>query len=199
MYVRLTMAEGISDADKAAALLGDNVAPALREQKGFVNLNASHNPETGAFGAISTWESLADLEASARTADGQRQDFIAAIGGRIAGVATYELAVIDVASTPPGPGAAVVIVRGSMDPAIVDANLEFFKANVLTAAQQASGYRALRNMVDRQKGEFVVGAVFADRIAAQGWIDSSAQRRGEAESRGVQLETPELRNLIYAS
>lgn len=199
MHVRMTMAEGITDRDKTAALLGDNVLPALRDQRGFVGLNASLDPATGSFTAISLWETEADLQASAAAADTQRNDFAAAIGGRITEVRGYELAVMDVATTPPGPGSFVVIVRGSMDPANVEANLEFFKANVLPAAQAADGYRAVRNMVDRQKGETAVGIVFADRSSADAWVKGSAERRGQAQSRGIELGTPTVREVIFTS
>ena len=198
MYVRMTRAEGITDPDKTAAMLGDNVVPALREQKGYLGLNASIDRQTGVLGVISTWESAADMEASAATADTQRQDFIAAMGGRITDVRTYELAVLDMAG-PPGAGAVVVIVTASMDPASVDANLEFFKTNVLPGTQQAPGYRALRNMVDRQTGEAVVGIVFSDRGAAEAWIIQDAQTRDMAKDLGIELGEPQIREVIFTS
>jgi quinol monooxygenase YgiN len=199
MHVRLTMGEGITDVDKAVASLADVVLPPLKAMKGFVGLNASVDRDSGVIGIIATWDSEADLEASAKTADTLREDFRAALGGRITEVRSFELALADLSPTPPGPGAVVVINQAKMDPASVDDNLEFFKANVLPAAQQSAGYRALRNMVDREKGEYLVGFVFADRASAEAFIDAGAARRQAAADRGVQLSGPQIRDVVFAA
>jgi heme-degrading monooxygenase HmoA len=199
MHVRMTQSEGITDFDKTAAMLADNVVPALQEQKGFKGLSASANRDTGAVGIISMWDTQADLEASAAAASAQRDDTVAALGGKVTGVRSLELVVVDIGSQPPGPGCVVVITAASMDPATVDQNLEFFKAHVLPGAQQAPSYRALRNMLDRAKGESTVGIVFGDRASAEAWVNQDSARRDMAKAHGVELSVPEIREIIYTS
>jgi len=199
MHVRLTMGEGITDVDKAVATLADNVVPALKEQKGFRGLNASVDRQAGVIGIISAWESEADMAASAATADAQRKDFVALLGGTITEVRSFELAVFDQAATPPGAGAVVVITEAKMDPGQVEDNLEFFRANVLADAQKASGYRALRNMVDRDKGESVSGIVFADRASAEAWVAAAGPRRQAAADRGIQLSPQPPREVVFSA
>jgi len=76
-------------------------------------------------------------------------------------IETFEELVLDVIEAPVV-GSSLLIRRVSMDPAKVDENVDFFKREVLPQIKANPGFRAAREMINRQTGEGMVGTVWTD-------------------------------------
>ncbi|MHB1913046.1 MAG: hypothetical protein ACYCTI_13465 [Acidimicrobiales bacterium] len=101
-------------------ILAEQVVPGLKEQKGFAGLTASADKAAGRVGVISLWQTEADLEASSSAVSKLRGSATEAMGGRLAGVESYEQVMMEATGPPAGPGSPVVIVRSKRDPARVE-------------------------------------------------------------------------------
>jgi len=198
MHVRMTLIEGVTDIDGSAAILENQVAPALKGTKGYAGITSSADRQAGVVGILTMWESEADLEASDAEASKLRADAVKAIGGKVSAVQSYELMVQDLAG-PPRPGNPVLITQSSMDPAKVNDNIEFFKSTVLPQIKAIPGVLAVRNMVNRQTGQGTVGIVMADDAAVDAYQSGFEARRKQAAERGVELEEPTRREVIFAA
>jgi hypothetical protein len=192
----MTLIEGVTDIEGAAAILESQVAPGLKGSKGYAGITASADRQAGVVGVLATWETEADLDASDAGAAKLRGDAVKSIGGKVGSVGSYELMVLEVAG-PASPGDAVLIIPSSMDPAKVEENTEFFKATVLPQIKAIPGLRIVRNMVNRQTGQGRVGIVLADDAGVAAYQSGFEERRRQAAERGVKLEEPTRREVIF--
>jgi hypothetical protein len=198
MFVRMTLSEDVPDLDAAVAHLRDEVLPAIKDFAGFRGITASGDRKAGTIGILTLWDTEADLKASDAAASQVRENTIKAIGGRVVDVQAYEQVVQEVAA-PPAPGSPLLITPIKMDPARVDENIEFFKANVLPEMKATPGFRAVRNMINRQTGEGMVGLVLADEASVKAAEALADERRAQASKQGVELGERSRREILFTA
>ena len=133
------------------ALVRDEVSACPQRAKRLPRHHRERGPTGGVLGVLSLWDSAADREASFGALAKARQRGVEITGGEMT-IESFEEMVADISEIP-AVGSALMVTRISMDPTKIDANLEFFKSEVLPRIKANSGYQALRNMINRETGE----------------------------------------------
>lgn len=197
MFVRMSTSGGTSNIDAVVAQLRDQVLPAVKDQKGFLGIAASADRSSGAVSVLTLWDSEEDLAASEALANQVRQQAMQATGGQVQQVQVFEQLVWETGDNPPAPGCRLLITPIKMDPAKIDENLAFFRSNVVPEMKATKGFRAVRNMIDRQTGEGMVGTVWDDDRSLEGSLETFAKRRALGEARGVEFGEPVRREIIF--
>jgi heme-degrading monooxygenase HmoA len=196
MFTRIVAFTGATDIDAGMRYLQDTVAPLLREQKGFRGVTASADRSGGVLGVLSLWETEADRDASESTLVKAREEGQRVIGGEMTVEHLEELLVeID---KPPTVGCSLLLRRISMDPAKIDENLDFFRREVLPQIKANPGFCAVRNMINRQTGEGIVGTVWADKASMDAGAEAGEARRQQAAQRGVMFGEQSKREIVFA-
>jgi heme-degrading monooxygenase HmoA len=195
MYARVVNFTGVKDIDGGISFFQEQALPVLRQQPGFRGATASVDRSSGAVGVLSLWETAADREASFDALRGAREEAQAAMGGA-ATVENYEQAVVELGSPPSAPGAYLLINQVKMDPARVDEHLEFFRATVAPEIKAARGFRGLRNLINRQTGEGLVGSAWDDPAALDAAVEATKARREMAAGRGVTFGEMSTREIV---
>ena len=102
MYARVSTLEGSPDKmDDGTRHVREQVLPRLQQMdgfKGFVTLNDRHS---GKMLAVAFWESEEALRATEEAVSSLRSGSAEAVGGTVAGVENYEVAVFEVPSAGP--------------------------------------------------------------------------------------------------
>lgn len=187
---------GASNIDEGVTFVTDEVAPLLRQQKGYRGLTASADRAGGVFGMLTLWESAADRDAAESVLAKVRDHARDVIGGEVV-VETYERLVADRAA-PPVVGSALVVTHIRMDPARIDANIASLKSNILPLMRAKPGYLGLSNMMNRQTGQGVVSHAWADQQAMEsGEADSEAFHQ-RAAADGVTCGDVSVRTVLFA-
>ena len=194
----MTITEDVPDLDAAVVHLRDEVLPAIKDMRGFRGITASGDRNGGVIGILTLWDTEADMKASDAAASQVRENAVKAIGGRVIEVQTYEEVVREMAA-PPAPGSRLLITPTKMDPTKVDENIEFFKANVLPDMKATPGFRAVRNMINRETGEGVVGLVLADEASVTEAEARGDARRARAAQQGVELGERSRREILFTA
>jgi heme-degrading monooxygenase HmoA len=197
MFVRMNTVTGVKDIDAGVTLVREKVLPEVQGQKGFRGLTVSGNKSTGDFGILGLWDTLEDLKASESVVAKLRDEIVSTIGGDIS-VAVLEQVVAEVAQPRDMTGCSLRLVRIKMDPAKVDEQVGFFKADVVPALKAQPGFVAIRNMIDRSTGEGAVGSVWADEKSMQAAEAGAEERRQQAATRGVTISEPSFRTILFA-
>jgi hypothetical protein len=86
-----------------------------------------------------------------------------------------------------------------MDPAKVDENIEFFKSVVLPEMKATPGFRAVRNMINRQTGEGMVGLILADGASVKEAEARADSRRARASQQGIELGERTRREVLFTA
>jgi heme-degrading monooxygenase HmoA len=188
---------GAKNIDDGLAFLQEKAMPVVSTQTGYRGLTASADRDGGVFGILSLWETEADCVASQTALNDLRQDALGIIGGEL-DIANYEQVIAEIGEVPPGPGAALLIQRVSMDPARVEDNLAFFKKEVVPQIKANTGFLGLRNLVDRRAGQSIVGTAWTDSAALQSALAAGEQRRQEAAGRGVTFVEASEREILFS-
>ena len=176
MHTRLVSFTGAKDIDGGVAFVRDKVLPVLNQQNGYRALTASADRAAGVLGALSVWETEADRDASDSAMGKIREEAQKIIGGELT-VENFEQMVWEVAR-PPVAGSALLMTRISMDPATIDENVAFFKSEIVPRIKAGSGFLGLRNMINRQTGQGIVGTAWEDQAAmTQAAADALARRQ----------------------
>jgi heme-degrading monooxygenase HmoA len=186
MHARITTVTEASDIDGGVALLRDQAAPQMRQQKGFRGLSAAGDRAARLVTVLSLWDSKADLEASESAGDKARDEVARVIGGQVS-VERYEQTVWEVRGTRPGPGAKLHVRHIKVDPGRIDDNLELFRQTVVPAMKARPGFLAVRHLIDGSTGEGRVGSVWADDSSLTASLAQSEERRAMARDRGVEF------------
>jgi heme-degrading monooxygenase HmoA len=195
MFTRTVTFTGATDIDAGMRYLQDTVAPLLREQKGFRGVTASADRSGGVLGVLSLWETEADRDASESTLVKAREEGRRVIGGEIT-VEHFEELLVEIAN-PPTPGCSLLLRRISMDPAKIDENLSYFRQEVLPQIKANPGFCAIRNMINRQTGEGIVGTVWADKASTDAAAEAAEARREQAVQRGVTFGEQTKREIVF--
>jgi hypothetical protein len=196
MFTRLLTFTGTDNIDAGVTYLRDEVLPVLHAQRGYHGVTASASRSERVIGILSLWDTEADRDASDSALGKARQEAAKLVGGDLS-VETFELVVAEIRE-PADVGSALMVTRLSMEPAKIDENLGFFKSEVLPRITAAPGFRALRNMINRQSGEGVVGSAWADHDAMMAASEQAMARRPEAISRGVNFGETSYREIVFA-
>jgi hypothetical protein len=196
MYTRLLTFTGATDIDAGVQYLANEVMPILEAQKGFRGVSASADRAAGVLTILSLWETEADRSASDSALGKARDEAINRVGGALE-IENFEQTVQSVVQ-PPETGCQLNVVRVRMEPPSVDANIEWFKDQVLPQISAQPGFCALRNMVDRQSGRALTGSVFLDRESADASMANMPARRSAAEARGITFEDISQREILFS-
>ena len=194
MYVRVITFSGASNIDAGVAYVRDKVIADLNAQRGYQGLTMSADRSNKVVSILTLWETDADREASKNALAKDRQEGLEIIGGTMA-VENFEQLVAEMAE-PPQVGSSLTVTRISMEPAKVDENLAFFKSDVLPRIKATSGFRAVRNMMNRQTGHGIVGIVWSDEHAMNAAAADAKSRREVAASRGVSFDEVSSREIV---
>jgi|SRR5215471_11116272 len=196
MFTRLLTFTGATDIDAGVDYLAREAMPILEAQKGFRGVSASADREAGVLTILSLWETEADRSASDSALGKARDEAVKRVGGALK-IENFEQAVQSIVQ-PPVKGCQLNVVRVRMEPASIDANIEWFKDQVLPQISAQPGFCALRNMVDRQTGQALTGSVFVDRQSADASMANMPTRRSAAEARGVTFEDISQREILFS-
>ena len=195
MFARTVNFTGATDIDAGMTYLQDTVAPLLREQKGFRGVTASADRSSGVLGVLSLWETEADRDASESTLVKAREEGQRVIGSEMT-VEHFEELLVEV-DQPPTVGCSLLLRRLSMDPGKIEENLGFFRREVLPQIKANPGFCAVRNMINRQTGEGMVGTVWADRASMDAAAEAAEARRQQAAQRGVTFGDQSKREIVF--
>jgi heme-degrading monooxygenase HmoA len=195
MFARTVTFTGATDIDAGMRYLQDTVAPLLREQKGFRGVTGSADRSSGVLGVLSLWETEADRDASESTLVKAREEGQRVIGGEMT-VEHFEELLVEV-DQPPTVGCSLLLRRLSMDPGKIEENLGFFRQEVLPQFKANPGFCAVRNMINRQTGEGMVGTVWADRASIDAAAEAAEARRQQAAQRGVTFGEQSKREIVF--
>lgn len=194
MHTRVVTFTGVKDFAGGIALVRDEVLPVLNEQKGYRGTTLSADRSGGVLGVLSLWDTAADREASFGALAKARQRGVEITGAKMT-IESFEELVTDINEVP-AVGSALMVTRISMEPAKIGANLEFFKSEVLPRIKANDGFQALRNMINRETGEGIVGSVWRDQEAMKAAAAGALARREEATARGVAFGGDSYRELL---
>jgi hypothetical protein len=196
MYTRLLTFTGATDIDAGIQYLANEVMPVLEAQKGFRAVSASADRTAGVLTILSLWETEADRSASDSALGKARDEAIRRVGGSLE-IENFEQVVQSIVR-PPVMGCQLNVVRVRMEPPSIDANIEWFKDQVLPQISAQPGFCALRNMVDRHTGQALTGSVFVDRESADASMTNMPARRSAAEARGIAFEDISQREILFS-
>jgi len=194
MFTRVVTYTNATDIDAGLRYVQDTVVPLLHGQNGFRGINVSVDRSGGVLGVLGLWATEADRDASESPLGKARQEGQRIIGGDLS-VEHFEELLVDV-DRPPTVGGALHLRRISMDPATVDENLEYFRQEVVPVFKAAPGFCAVRNMMNRQTGEGIVGTVWVDKAARDAAAEAGDARRQLAAQRGVTFGEQSKRELV---
>lgn len=194
MFARTVTFTSATNIDQGITFLRDKVIPLLHEQKGFRGVTVSADETAGVLGVLSLWDTEEERDASEGPLAATRREHQQLMGGEVA-VENFEEMVRDV-TEPPSVGSWLLLRRVSMDPANIDENVEFFRREVLPQIKAGRGFRAVRNMINRQTGEGMVGTLWADRAAMEAAAEAAEERRRRVEPR-VTFGEQSMRTIVY--
>jgi hypothetical protein len=176
MFCRVVTITGAKNIDAGIEYVSGTVAPVLHQQKGFRGTTASVDRSSGLFGVLSLWETAADREASDSALLKLREEATDIIGGQLT-VELFEEVFVEIVGGPPVVGSSLLVTRVKGDVAKIDENLEYFKREVLPKIKAGPGLLAVRQMVNRQTGEALVGTAWADHASMRTAADAAAERQ----------------------
>ena len=195
MYNRVMTLSGVKDIDGLVAYIRDTALPELRAQRGYKGMSVSADRSAGVVGTLSLWESEADRDASDSALAKLREDAKSQFAGDMK-IDNLEEVVVEMAR-PPEAGSRLMLTRISMDPGKIDEIVGAFKSEVLPQIKGAPGFRSLRNMLNRQTGEGMVGAIWDDEQSMQAASEQAMARRPEGTARGVTFGETTYREIIF--
>ena len=196
MHARVITFRGAKNIDDGVTYIEEKVKPFIKEQKGYGGMTASADRAGNVFGILSLWETEADRKASEAALDSARQEGLSIIGGDMT-VENFEETLVDLGAIPPGPGAALLVQRVSMDPSVLDDNLAFFKSEIAPRIKANPGFLAIRQMVNRTTGESILGTVWQNADNLQAAVSEAQARRSEGEARGVTFGEESRREILF--
>ena len=147
MHTRVVTFTGVKDFDGGIALVRDEVFPVLNEQRGYRGTTVDADRSGGVLG-VSLCGTPRRIERRVSAALAKARQRGVEITGAEMTIESFEELVTDINEVP-AVGSALMVSRISMEPAKINANLEFFKSEVLPRIKANDGFQALRNMINR--------------------------------------------------
>ena len=194
MQVRTVTFTGATNIDEGVAFVRDQVLPILVSQKGYRGMITSADRANGVIGIITLWETVEDRDASDGALAQSRVDGANIVGGTVS-VDNYEQVVLEVVS-PLAVGSALSVSPMSMSPEKVDENIDYFTSSSLPDMLATPGVLSIRNMVNRETGNAIVGVVWANYDALAAAAGAAASRRAAAAERGIEFDDVSIREVL---
>jgi hypothetical protein len=197
MFARVLTFSGAQNIDEGARFVREEAVPVLRQQHGYRGASVSADRSAGVLSVLSLWDTEADREASNSALAKTREDGLRLIGGTLT-IELLEQMVWEVAE-PVVPGSSALLVRRiSMDPAAIDANVEFFEQTALPDMRAQAGFQGARQLIDRETGSGQAGTAWADEAALRaGDVATEARRRAASADRGVTFGEESVREILF--
>ena len=178
MFARSTTINGDSGAmDAGIAYVRDQVMPMLSDMPGCVGLSMMVDRESGRAIATTSWTSYDEMAASAANVSDARAKAAEIMGGTPV-VDEWEIAVMH-REHEAREGSCCRVTWVEMAPDGLDAMMDYYRSNVLTALEEMSGFCSASLLIDRANGRGCSTARFDDR---QAMIDSAPVARGLRET-----------------
>ena len=195
MFTRLVTFTGATDIDAGIDYVRDTVVPVLHSQRGFRGVTASADRAGRVFSVLTLWETEADRDASESALLKVREEGQDIIGGSLS-VEYFEQVLMDVVAGLPKVGSALLVTRVTMDPATIDENADYFQREVLPLIKAGPGLIAVRQLVNRQTGDAMVGAVYTDRASMESAAKGAEERQRTADV-PVTIKDRSLREILF--
>ena len=176
MFARVVTINGAEDIDAGIEYVKSTVAPVLHSQKGFAGTTASVDRAGRLFGVYTLWQTAADRDASDSALLKLREESQEIIRGQLT-VELFEQNFVEVVRGPPVAGASLLVTRARSDLDKIDQSLEYFQREVLPKIKTGPGLLLVRQLVNRQTGESLVGTVWADRPSMRAAADAAIERQ----------------------
>lgn len=198
MYTRVvSFTGGTLDIEGAMTLLKEKVIPLLDQQDGYRGVSASVDRENNVFAVLSLWDTAEQRDATDDVLAPVRAE-AAEILGAEAKMEKFEELVAEMGQQPPGPGSWLMVTPIRMDPSAIEDNLAFFKSEVLPHIKSTPGFRGLRNMINRETGEGIVGSAWDDQPAMERAAEEAVVRREAGRARGITFGDVSVREILLA-
>jgi len=195
MHARVLTFRDANDIEAGVSFLREKVIPLLGDQNGYRGMTASADRAGGVLGVLTLWETAEDRAASFGALADVRQEADGLVGGKLE-TETFEEMVVETGSEPPEPGAFLMITRVSMDPAAVDENAAYFKAEVAPRIKERAGFRGLRSMMNRETGKGITGTVWSDEEALKAAAEDARASRERGAARDVNFGEVSFREIL---
>jgi hypothetical protein len=176
MFARVVTIKGAKDIDAGIEYIKDTVAPVLHQQNGFAGTTASVDWSNSLLGVYTLWSTAADREASDSALLKLREEAQDITGGQLT-VELFEQNFVEVVGGSPAVGSALLLTRVQSDVAKVDENIEYFKREVLPQIKKGPGLLLVRQLVNRETGESLVGTVWTDQSSMRTAAEAAAERQ----------------------
>jgi hypothetical protein len=178
MFTRAVTFTDATNLDAGTEYVRDTANAVLHQQKGFAGTIASVDRANNVFGVLTRWETEADRDASESALLKVREEGQEIIGGALT-VEYYEEVLLELI-TPPQVGNSLIVSRAAMDPATIDQNIAYFKREILPQIKQDPGVLFIRQLVNRQTGEAIVGTGWADVASMRAAVVKAEARAANA-------------------
>ena len=194
MFTRVVQYTDARNIDAGIEYVRDTVSPVLHQQKGFAGSIASADRADGLFGVLSRWETEADRDASESAMLKAREEGQEIIGGSLS--VEYFEEVLFEQLAPASAGNSLLVTRATMDPGRVDEVLALFQREVLPQIKKGPGLLFVRQVVNRQTGDALVGTGWTDAAAMDAAVEAAEERRRNEPDMPVTIVGRSLREIV---
>jgi hypothetical protein len=194
MFTRVVQYTDARNIDAGIEYVRDTVSPVLHQQKGFAGSIASADRANGLFGVLSRWETEADRDASESAMLKAREEGQEIIGGSLS--VEYFEEVLFEQLAPASAGNSLLVTRATMDPGRVDEVLALFQREVLPQIKKGPGLLFVRQVVNRQTGDALVGTGWTDAAAMDAAVEAAEERRRNEPDMPVTIVGRSLREIV---
>jgi quinol monooxygenase YgiN len=171
--------------DAGIAMVRDEVLPAVQEMDGCIGMSMLVSRDTGGCVITSAWRDREAMRASASSVAPLRERAERLFGGRPE-VREWEVAVLH-RVRPTVDGSCARVTWTQVDPALVEAQLETFRAGVLPRIDDLPGFCSVSLMVDRDTGRSALATVYENARALERSREEAADLR-TAVTREMRME-----------
>ncbi len=196
MFTRVVSFANAQHIDAGIDYVRDTVNSVLHQQKGFAGTVASADRAGGVFGVMTRWETEADRDASESALLKVRSEGQKVIGGTL-NVEYFEEVLFELVGGPPRVGANLLVTRVTMDPARADESIQYFAREVLPEIKKGSGLLFVRQLVNRQTGDALVGTGWTDVAAMQAAVEAAETRQRNTPDMPVTIVDRSQREIVF--
>jgi len=194
MHTRIVTFTHVRNMDDGIAFIRDKVVPVLNSQPGYRGLSVSADRAGDLLCALTWWQTAEDRAASDEVLATNRREALSIMGGEL-DVENFEQTLAE-ARQPAQPGSALIVRRISMDPEQINANVAYFKTDVLPVMTAREGFRAVHHLIDRRTGRGVVGSMWDNVETMRAWEAFAQPLREQAGTNGVDFGELSHREIV---